>query len=80
MKIEVDINLFNALIECIDKQTMVKDQPIEIQQQWNDIIRDTYLTAKATLQEHMKTVGHGDPRRTETGLGPMLSPSKTPYL
>jgi hypothetical protein len=80
MNINVDINLLATLVECVEKQAILDKQPPEVQEQWKAIFATTANTARAALNQHMKTVGHGDPRRTETGMGPMFSPGDTPYL
>lgn len=80
MKVMVDINLINALIECIEKQAVIGGQPSDVQLKWQEIINDTVRTAKGAVQQYMNTEGYGDPRRTETGMGPLLSPDKTSFL
>lgn len=80
MNISVDIDLFATLIECVDKQRLLDKQTPEVQEQWRKIFADTHATASAVLKQALNTVGHGDARRTETGMGAMLSPGDTPFL
>lgn len=80
MKIEVNMNLFAALIECIDKQAKLGSQPEATQEKWKAIINETYITANNELQLFLTKHGHGDSRRTETGLGPLLSPEKSSFV
>lgn len=80
MNISVDINLFATLIACIDHQATLDKQTPETQEEWRQIINTTHIEAKAALASALKNAGHGDARRTETGMGPMLSPGDTPFL
>ena len=80
MNISVDINLFATLVECLAKQSIIDKQTPEIQEQWAKIFADTHQTANAVLRQPLISSGNGDPRRTETGMGPMLSPNDTPFL
>lgn len=80
MNVMVNINLLTALIECVEKQAIIDKQPPEVQERWHAIINETVSTAKAAMQQYLATTGNSDPRRTETGMGPMLSPDKTSFL
>ena len=80
MNISVDINLFATLIASIEKQAVLDKQPPEIQEEWRQIINTAHIDAKSALNSALKNAGHGDARRTETGMGPMLSPGDTPFL
>ena len=80
MNISVDINLFATLVECLEKQAILDKQTPEVQEQWKQIFADTQQTARAALNQALVASGNGDARRTETGMGPLLSPGDTPFL
>lgn len=80
MNISVDINLFATLVECLEKQAVVEKQTPEVQDQWRQIFSDTARSGRAALTQALAATGNGDPRRTETGMGPLLSPNDTPFL
>jgi hypothetical protein len=80
MNISVDINLFATLVECLEKQAVIENQTPEVQVQWRQIFADTQRAGRTALNQALMSSGNGDPRRTETGMGPLLSPGDTPYL
>ncbi len=80
MNISVDINLFATLVECLEKQAVLDKQTPEVQEQWRQIFADTQRAGRAALNQALTASGNGDPRRTETGMGPLLSPGGTPFL
>lgn len=80
MNISVDINLFATLVECLEKQAVLEKQTPEVQAQWRQIFADAHRNGRAALQQALVASGNGDPRRTETGMGPMLTPNDTPFL
>ncbi len=80
MNISVDINLFATLVECLEKQAVLEKQTQEVQEQWKRIFADTQRAGRTALNQALAASGNGDPRRTETGMGPLLSPNDTPFL
>ena len=80
MNISVDINLFATLVECLEKQATIEKQTPEVQEQWRQIFADTHRAGRVALNQALTSSGNGDPRRTETGMGPLLSPGETPFL
>jgi hypothetical protein len=79
MKIEVDLKLFQMLVECLDKQALLDKQDADTQARWKAIINETYVTANNALTEFKKLNMVND-GRTETGMGPIISPDKTPFV
>lgn len=80
MKINVDFNLFSTLVECLEKQAIVDQQPPEVQEKWNKIFEETRTTARAALNQFMSTNGFADARRTETGMVPALDTTRASYI
>lgn len=79
MNISVDINLFATLVECVEKQAILDKQTPEVQEQWLQIFHDTARNGRAALKTAL-TAANGDPRRTETGMGPMSPGTDTSFL
>lgn len=80
MNISVDINLFASLVESLERQAILDKQTSEVQEQWKKIFGDVAQAGRAALNQALTSSGNGDPRRTETGMGPLLSPNSTPFL
>lgn len=80
MNISVDINLFATLVECLEKQAVLDKQTPEVQEQWRRIFADSQQAGRTVLNQALAASGNGEPRRTETGMGPIFSPGSTPYL
>lgn len=80
MKINVDFNLFSTLVECLEKQAIVDQQPPEVQEKWNKIFEETRTTARVALNQFLSANGYADARRTETGMGPILDPSRASFI
>jgi hypothetical protein len=78
MKVQVDLHLFQMLVECIDKQATLDKQDTDTQERWRAIINETYKTASTALVEFKKQNMSTD-GRTETGLGPILN-TDSPYV
>jgi hypothetical protein len=78
MKVQVDLHLFQMLVECIDKQAHLDKQTAEVQARWKAIINETYTTASAALVEFKKQNMSTD-SRTETGMGAILN-TDSPYV
>jgi hypothetical protein len=79
MKIEVDLKLFQMLVECVEKQPLLDKQDADTQARWKAVINETFVTANTALTE-FKKVNMVNDGRTETGLGPIISPDKTSFL
>lgn len=80
MNISVNIDLFATLVTCLEKQAVIDKQTPEVQEQWLQIFSDTQRAGRIALNRALDAAGNGDPRRTETGMGPLLSPGDTPFL
>lgn len=80
MDITVNLNLFAALVECLEKQAILDKQTPEVQEQWNKIFTDTQHTARAALNQFLAAHGHGDVRRKEVGMGPILNSSNSSFV
>lgn len=80
MNISVDINLFATLVECLEKQAILEKQTPEVQEQWKQIFGESMRAGRIALNTALTASGNGDPRRKETGMGPLLSPGDTPFL
>lgn len=78
MKVQVDLHLFQMLIECIDKQALLDKQDEATQVRWKAVINETYRTASGAVAE-FKAQNMLTDARTETGMGPILN-TNTPYL
>lgn len=80
MNISVDINLFATLVECVEKQAIIDKQTPETQGVWRQIFSDAARNGRTALNQALVSSGNGDSRRTETGMGPIVDPSKTSFL
>lgn len=78
MQVQVDLRLFQMLVECIDKQAQLDKQDAETQARWRAVINETYTTAANALAT-FKSQNMMSDGRTETGMGPILN-TNTPYL
>ena len=78
MKVNVDLHLFQMLIECIDKQAQLDKQDPTTQERWKAVINETYKTAAGALAA-FKAQNMSIDGRTETGMGAILN-TNTPYL
>lgn len=78
MKINVELELMVRLVECIEKQRILADQPADVQENWKHVINTTVGVAKASLLEFRDRNGYGNDG-TELGTS-TPSADKTQFI